>query len=215
MPPNLVCQGTHFPYSEAWELVIFISLLFYDVVWKYIFNYHCSTSWHLLHWKAEKQHLFWGEVQMWVESAYSHHAWWWSQLLCCAVLVCLWGMARTDPGLLGTDMSRVPIFQHSLAGAGGRHIKMLSSNSLAKWAQFPTYLLPMSRAVQECDCCAVEQAGSQPKGVNHSTILLQQDLPRADRSSSMACLRSGMASSLHLPTSFRLWASAVSAMLLT
>lgn len=132
-----------------------------------------------------------------------------------AVLVCLWGMARTDPGLLGTNMSRVPIFQHSLAGAGGRRIKMLNSNLLAKWAQFPTYLLPVSRAVQECDCCAVEQAGSQPKGVNHSTILLRQDLPRADRSSSMACLRSGMASSLHLPTSFRLWASAVSAMLLT
>jgi len=44
----------------------------------------------------------------------------------------LWGMARTDPGLLGTNMSRVPIFQHSLAGAGGRRIKMLNSNLLAK-----------------------------------------------------------------------------------
>lgn len=91
---------------------------------------------------------------------------------------------------------------------------MLSNNSLAECAQFPTYPLPVSWAVQEFDFCAVEQAGSQPKGVNHSTILLRQDLPTADHSS-VAYLRSGMASLLHLLTSFRLWAGAVSAVLLT
>lgn len=135
------------------------------------------------------------------------------EVSCCALLVCLWGMARTDPALLGTDMSRVPISQHSLSGARGRHIETLGNNALAKCVQFSTYPLPVSWAVQEFDFCAVEQAGSQPKRVNHSTILLQQDLPTAAHSS-MACLRSGMASLLHLLTSFRLWAGALSAVLL-